>query len=668
MKSGFKSIKTKMLVLLGTLIVIICASMGVTSYLLASRALEMNVNVMLPQMAGEAAKVVNSRVQEEFRALETIASMDEISSYENTWEQKKVILDEMMKRDGYIRIGIADKAGKVVYTNGKTAYINDMQYYKSAINGKNTVSDPIADKTDNSLVVIFSVPIRYNGNIIGTLNGVRDGNELSIMTNDITFGKTGKAYLVNSTGSIIAHGNKDLVMNATNFIEESKKDASLKSLADVIKQMSSGKSGSGRYTYLGIDKYCGFAPVEGTGWSICITGERREILSELNTIVISDFMSTLVYLAVGFILIILISRSIAGSLTVAAKQLDAISGGDLTMEIPPKLLKMKDEIGKMASAIKKMQDSLKEMLKSITDSSKDIDSQSENLSAVSEEISSSSESVATAIQDVAKGAGSQAQDLVDVVGVLDEFGQELEDMVQSLENIDSSSKSIGSMSDDSNKKMQSLIQSVNKVSASFKEFSTNISGFGQNVKQINDITNLINSIADQTNLLALNAAIEAARAGEAGRGFAVVADEIRQLAEQTKVSSENINRLIGSITSDTDGMIKTSGVMSHELNNQADVINDAIASFRQITDAIQNINPKIASVSSSASQIEKEKDTILEKIQGVSSVAEEVSASSEEIAASSEEMNASIEEVASASQVLSSKTKEMMDHVNKFKF
>ena len=68
------------------------------------------------------------------------------------------------------------------------------------------------------------------------------------------------------------------------------------------------------------------------------------------------------------------------------------------------------------------------------------------------------------------------------------------------------------------------------------------------VSKIHELTDNILSISSQTNLLALNASIEAARAGEAGKGFAVVADEIRILADGSKTTADDIQKVSELVT------------------------------------------------------------------------------------------------------------------------
>ncbi|SHJ40071.1 methyl-accepting chemotaxis protein [Lutispora thermophila] len=631
------SIKTKLILTFGVLLFFVCLGLGVISYVASTTALSDNIDKSLSQLAKEAAKVVHERVETQLNALEVLAENNIIKSNELSLEEKLAILEGEAKRSGHIRIGIADLEGNIIYTDGQSANISDRVHFQGPMKGERTVSDPIVSKINNNVIICYGVPIKDNDSIIGVLVAARDGNELSNIVADISFGESGYAFMINEKGTTIAFNDSEYVLNMFNAFDYVQDDPEWQSMVDLEKQMIEGKAGVGEYTFRGQTNYMGFAPVEGTKWSLAITAPKSEVMAHVDNLAMMIVVVSIIIFVVAMAITLLIATSISKPIKMASNYISVVASGDFTNEIPQRLLNMKDETGVLANSIYTMQNSIKSILKNVIEGSSDVrealisindkmeqlNGNMEAISATTEELSASTEEIASSteemnatsseIEKAAESIASKAQEGVVVASNVNDMAQDMKERVATS-------------------KEETL-----EIYGRTKFDLENAIEQSKAVNQINELSEAILDITSQTNLLALNAAIEAARAGEAGKGFAVVAEEIRKLAESSKSTVTRIQEVAKVILEAVDNLSSSSGeileFIDHRVLKDYEHLAGASEKYSQSSFAISNIisdfsatsEELLASIQSMTKAIDEMANASNEGARGASHIAEDSS-------------------------------------------
>jgi methyl-accepting chemotaxis protein len=641
------SIRTRISLSFAVIILIACTGIGVISYINASKVLVNNTGNSLKSIAVGATEIINLKLHSVVSALEVIANNDDIIEKNVPWEQKLELLNQEIERSGHLAMGIADSAGNVTYTDGTAENLVSQSYFIKALSGKYSISDLILDQSAKSTKLIYAVPIKSNGKVTGVLLAIRDGYELSQITQALDIGIEGsRAYILDIRGTVIADVSNETILAKENYIQMAETDPSLKDVARIYSGMLRGKAGWEDYKFQGVALFSAYAPVGDNSWTIGITAPKSETLKSLSsmriTIIIISVVLLIICLAAALTIAILITKPIKA----AEDIVKVMATGDFTHEIPNKYLRLKDEVASLLTSLDKMQASIRTIVSGVKSeaggvgdlvlgSSEYMLSLNSNILNVSE----ATEQISAGMEETAASAEEMNASLGQLEIAAESIAQKAQEGSLSSKDIFERAYNLKETAVESQKKLHEV---YDKVSATLTEAIEEAKA----VDLISELTDISLSITSQTNLLALNASIEAARAGEAGKGFAVVADQIRKLAEQSRSTTSRIQEvnstvldsvrnlsqsasqllkfINSSVLVDYEDFVKTGELYSEDASYVENLVTDFSATSQELLVSIQNMLEVVDQVTRASYEGASNTSDIAKQVTEVVSKAEEV--------------------------------------------
>ncbi|OHW61220.1 methyl-accepting chemotaxis protein McpA [Andreesenia angusta] len=662
-----RSIKTKMLAIMISLVLIPSLLLGFISYRSSDKNMLSQYEMFGLAIGDEIARSTDAYLESYMDKVKFISGKEQVVNFNSgaTEEEKKAngdmaksYIQKFIKEFEVSSVVLSDMNGKAISINseGKTNDINasEMDWFKNPVSDKKVDITDIYESSGKKFITV-SGPIVKDGQTVGVVGIEIPSTHFQELFEKMDIGENGYPLLVDSKGSIA--GSKfegDFGREFVGYEQFADFEEEYKLYQDVYVNPDGVET----------EEIKVVTKLENTDWKLVTIIMLDDINSSVRNMMISILAVGIAVIIAGIIVSVLFSNSIIKPIKRIVHSVQKMAEGDLTEKVD---VKNHDEIGILADSFNKMTDKLGKLIMDVKDVSAEVSDSAHVLAASSEETTASAEEIARTVEEIAHGASEQAADTERGVSLVTGLSMKLDDLNKVSADTLDSVENINATNRESTLVVSELRSKTEENNKSTHMIEEEIIALDADISQVGEILDAIDAIAEQTNLLALNASIEAARAGEAGKGFAVVAEEIRKLAEQSKGSSNDIKDIILSVQAKSGETVKAMGAVKERNEAQNSAVEKVGLSFDTISSLIDDITVKLESMGHSIESMNEDKENVVSAMESISSVSEETAAASEEVTASVEQQTLASDEVARSAESLNRLSEKLIQEINIFK-
>lgn len=477
-------------------------------------------------------------------------------------------------------------------------------------------------------VILVQVPVRANGQLLGTLGLGLDAGQLQRRVAQLRPLGVGLAALTAHDTTLVAHPDPLRVGRRSVDTEADFLGDHLQAMVDAVRN---GTSLTTRFVSptIGEEVFMLAVPVvignTATPWSFGVALPSAAVLGGVNSLAIKMLvLGSVAVLLVGG-LILSLGQAMSRPLSAVVQAIGQLASGeaDLGSRL---VVKGRDELATLARELNRFLGTMGELVAEINGTSQSLQQTSVDL------------------QRDSQAAGAVVDSQRDEIGQL---ATAMQQMATTVEEVAANAELAAQATREGDRAVAQGQATVTRLGSAIAEDAQLLGQISQLTGQLDQasqaigvVVAVIRDIAEQTNLLALNAAIESARAGEQGRGFAVVADEVRALARRTHSSTEEVGKSIGMIQDTTRSVVEM--VQKSRDTSAANVANarEAGLALHRITEMIGQVRDMSQQIATATEQQAATSEQLSQSLVSIASSAQSASQGTHQVQQRSQHLRA----------------------------